>query len=744
MNVVPLPIARVPMMLQSSLMLGALQTGQIGLLKTQSQISTGQRLTRSADDPAATVGIMRLKRQLDDNAQYKSNLQFAQGFLSAADNATGGLTDLITQGQSIASSQIGVATTPAERQAQATVVDSLISRALAIGNTRYQNMSIFGGQNLTQDAFSFVNGGYKYNGSTIGQGILTPDGSTLEYTVNGNQVFGGLSSQVVGYKDLTPALTSGTQLADVSGARLKGVTVAPISIADGATTLTVDLSRATTIGDVVTQINAALSSAGLTSSVSLAGKSIVLNAGATSNLSISDIGSGTAAADLGIAASAAAGTAVAGAALKSRITDLTPIAALAGGAGIDPAGLQIVNGTTSATISLAGLNTVQDLLNAINGSGTNVRAEIKADGTGLNLFNPLSGSPLGVGENGGQTADQLGLRSLNTATNIADFNLGAGVTPIGKTVGGPTGSLIVTRTDGTTFSVKVDNVKTPAQLAAAINAASGGTVTAAVGTSSNSLTLTDTTGGSGNVSVTNGSDYVSNGTDLGLFRTGTGATLAGTPITFSTDDFRVTRRDGTSFTVNMLGAVTVQDVLTRINTADGNTGANAVGATLNATGNGIALTDASVGAGALSITALNASAVPAQLGIAGSSASGVITGSDVNPLEPRGLLSSLTLLRDGLATNDNGKIQRAAELLQEDSARVIQVRGTIGARAKDVSARMDDLETEQLQLKSALSDLQDTDMTEAITKFQQLQTSYQASLKVAQGAQSLSLLDFLK
>ena len=745
MNVVPLAIARVPMQLQGNMLLGTMQSGQIDLMQVEQQISTGQRLNQASDDPAAAIGLMQLKRELANSTQYQTNLNFASGFLASADSSLSGVTDLVTQAKSVASSEIGAGVTADERASQATVIDSLITRAATLANTKYQNISVFGGENGTQDAFSAAGGGYKYNGSVNAQGILTPDGSSLDYTMNGNAVFGGLSSQVVGYKNLAPQLTATTRLADVAGARNMGVALGTINITDGATTVGVDLSSAATAGDVTTAINTALTNAGLTSSVSLVGGSLQLNAGALTNVSIADAGS-TTAADLGIAISAAAGTTTTGESVAPRITATTRLADLRNGAGISPAGIKISNGSSSATITLAGppvLSTVQDLVNAINSSGTNVRAEIKSDGTGLNLFNPVSGTALQIGENGGTTAEDLGLRSFQPTSQLTDFNFGGGVTPIGLTAQGPTGSIVVTRTDGTSFSVAVDKIATTSQLAAAINAAAGGTVTATVSPTDNKLTLTDTAGGAGNISVTAAPNYISNGSDLGIFRTGAGATLNGTNVTLSTDDFRITRRDGTNFTVNLMGAKSVQDVLTAINTADGNTGPNAVTASLATSGNGITLTDASVGAGTFTVAPLNASPVAAQLGIGKTSATATIAGDDVNPLEPRGLLSSLMLLRDGLATNDTAKIQRAASMLEDDGSRVIQARGTVGAREKDIQSRLSDVTTDQTQINSSMADLGSTNMTEAITKYQQLQTTYQASLKVAQTMQSLSLLNFL-
>jgi flagellin-like hook-associated protein FlgL len=747
----PLQIGRVSMQMQGALLLSTLQNNQVNLLKAGQQISSGDRLNLGSDDPGATVNIQSLKRQISVNDNYSSNLGFASGFLAQADSSLGDLNTLITQAKSVASSEVGSGVSADERAAQAEVVNALLTRALAIGNQRYQGQAIFGGQNGVDDPFSSVGGGYKYTGTTSEQGIVTPTGGTLNCTINGDEAFGAVSSEVVGYKDLAPMLTAMTPSTAIRGTGGGTVTLGTINVTVGTTTKSIDLGQTATMNDVVNTLNAGLSSMGTTAQVFLLGGRLRVFGDATQTVSFANPTGGTTAQDLGIAGlTVPSGTMQSGQALSTLITPTTMLSALNNGSALDLTGITISNGTNSATISLAGLSTVEDLLNAINTSGTNVRAEINEEGTGINIFNPLSGTELRIGENGGNTAEQLGIRSFHPTTKLADFNNGTGVTPISEKIAGPTGTIVVTRTDGTQFNVTMDGVKTPAQLVAAINGATGNTtVTAALNATGNGISLTDTTGGSGNLAVAAGSNYVSNGSELGLFKTGSGATLTGTNITLSTDDFQITRRDGTSFTVSLGGnppASTVQDVLDRINNAAGNTNpATKVTAGLNTVGNGISLTDASSGSGTLTVTALNSSEAAAQLGIAKAATSaGVLNGDDNNPLMPQGVFSSLTLLRDSLLKNDTAGITRAATLLEKDGARAIKARGVVGAKEKDISTRKDDVTSEQTQLKSALSMLADADYTEAATKFQQLQTAYQASLQVAQTTRNLSLLDFLK
>ena len=268
-------------------------------------------------------------------------------------------------------------------------------------------------------------------------------------------------------------------------------------------------------------------------------------------------------------------------------------------------------------------------------------------GTGINLLNPLSGTALRIGENGGNTADQLGIRSLNPANEPVGFQQWPGHHPDRDHPRPDPPARSSSRRNQTApnFPYRSTAFRRPSQLIAAINSATGNsTVTAALNSTGNGITLTDTTPGSGNLSVAAGSNYVGNGTNLGIFQSGTGGTLTGGNIKSSPPDAISALRgtDGTSFTVSLGGAppaTTVQDVLDRINNADGNTAAAThVTAALNPTGNGIQLSDASSGSGTLTVSPLNASEAAAQLGIyktAPSATPSVITGDDNNPPSSR-------------------------------------------------------------------------------------------------------------
>lgn len=91
------------------------------------------------------------------------------------------------------------------------------------------------------------------------------------------------------------------------------------------------------------------------------------------------------------------------------------------------AGLRISSGGQTLNIGFASAITVEDLLNKINGAGAGLSAEINQAGTGINVRTRLSGTDFSIGENGGTTATQLGLRTFTGGTELNQLNHGFGV-----------------------------------------------------------------------------------------------------------------------------------------------------------------------------------------------------------------------------------------------------------------------------------------------------------------------------
>ena len=223
--------------------------------------------------------------------------------------------------------------------------------------------------------------------------------------------------------------------------------------------------------------------------------------------------------------------------------------------------------------------------------------------------------------------------------------------------------------------------------------------------------------------------------------------ITGAPDPAGDVDFSVGLHDGRSFDVDLTGAESVQDVLDAL-TAAATAAGIAVPAEFDAglatDGNGIELSDLTIGGDELQVTAQNGSAAARDLGILGSSSGATLAGEDRATVAVEGVFGHLKALRDALMADDDSGIAFATQRLEADIARTTEARAEVGVRARrveDAVSREEDLRVQDLSLKS---NLQDLDFTDAAIRFSQLQQQLQAGLTTAGQITSLTLLDFLR
>lgn len=117
-------------------------------------------------------------------------------------------------------------------------------------------------------------------------------------------------------------------------------------------------------------------------------------------------------------------------------------------------GLQVINGGEVEILRFDDAETLQELLNIINASDAHLLAEINESRSGINIRSTLSGANLFIGENGGDTATQLGLRSLKESTRLSDLNHGLGVDTLDGT------DFTIRRNDGVELEIDVSSATT--------------------------------------------------------------------------------------------------------------------------------------------------------------------------------------------------------------------------------------------------------------------------------------------
>lgn len=759
-----IPTTRVSDLLARQRLTRQLQFDQLEIFKLQEQISTGRRITVPSQDAPAALRAISLQRLLEQKAQAQDNLTTNELFLNATDSALSGIANLVVDIRASTLAVVDSSNSDAQRLAVAQEVDRAIQQLVDVGNQKFRGRYLFSGSRTDIKPFENVDGFIRYSGNDERLLSYSDVDLLFETNLDGDAVFGGISEEIRGDIDLNPILVGSTRLTSLRGG--EGISSGSINISDGVNNSVIDISSAETIGDVARLIEAnPPAGRAVDVRVTPTGLEISLDTSGGGNLTIREVGGGTTASELGVLEETGVGvgplvgddldprlalTTSLGDILGTRSTAFVPIsgndndlvftatqrgsqfndvtisfvdgavagaetvvyddtvptnktltvtiesgvstaeqiiaavaaagvpftaaldpdesgtpgqgvvtvpvaaAVTAGGGGIEldqSSGLQIVNGGQTHVISIQSAQTIEDVLNTLNGSDAEVVAHLNEAGTGIDVRSRLSGSDFAIGENGGLTATHLGIRSFDGSTRLDELNFGRGV----HVVDGP--------------------------------------------------------------------------------------------------DFTIRRKDGTEFSIDLTGLDTIADVAAAIIThGDNPPGPDQVIASLNATGNGLHISTASVDTTAdLAVLRTNGSFAAVDLGLVPEGEDQVsathpgqtISGRDVNYKQVDGLFSSLVRLKSALEANDQIAIERAVESLDAATLDLNFSRAELGARQQGLDVLGRRLENEDIEIQNTLSIEIDADIVEVYSEFTSRQAAMQASLQMAAQLFQFTLLNFL-
>jgi flagellar hook-associated protein 3 FlgL len=529
MSVISMSTGPIPNQLIASQIVNNINTLQDQLNTVEQQVETGQQLTTPGQNPTATAIVLPLQQQLASQTQYQNNLTVDASLLESTDSALQGVSTAVSQANSLLLSGLGSTSTASENQALSSQVSTIIQGLVNTANTTFQGQYLFGGSNTQTAPFQILaNGTVRYNGdqssinSNVDVGLVAPNNT------DGITAFGAISTPVG--SDVDPALTPQTSLSDLNDGQ--GVPAGSIQVTVNTgtpVTETVDLSHAQTISDVQQLIENAFPPGTLTVGIVSGSPQDALQITPSSGtVAVSDVNGGKTAADLGIASAATAS--ITGSNLNPQLTLETPLSALNGGAGVDTTdGLVISDGTTQTTVNISQDKTVQDLFNTLTAADPNLYVGINSAGNGLAISTRLSGVNFSIGENGGTTATDLGIRTMTGSTLLSSLNLGQGV-PNGATDanGNPqTPEITIDMRDGSSVNVNLSGATTVQDVLNDINAAQPGTLTASLNSVGNGISISDT---SGTGSLTVESNDISTALGIAGTQSSTGQPLAGTDV----------------------------------------------------------------------------------------------------------------------------------------------------------------------------------------------------------------------
>lgn len=208
-------------------------TRQIGGLRTQAenlqqQIGSGERLSRSSDDPVAAARMRMLNRGERLAEIDQRNSDRAQTDLKMADEALGSVADLVIRAKELAMQAANGTIGPEQRAAIGGEIASLRLNLLSIANSRNAvGHALFGGQ-AAGAAYTDDGTTATYAGTAGANPIELGDGQAVNPAITGPEVFsveveGTATDLFAVLGALATALQSGGDATAASGAALAGL-----------------------------------------------------------------------------------------------------------------------------------------------------------------------------------------------------------------------------------------------------------------------------------------------------------------------------------------------------------------------------------------------------------------------------------------------------------------------------------------------------------------------------------------
>lgn len=459
MPLLPVATNRTSTPLNNQRLLFQLNNDQLAIQRQYDQLSTGRRVLRLSDDPAAAGRALGLQSGISRSEQLVRNANITQGYYQSTDVALDRVNSALISARGVAVEAAQNVLSDNELEALAITVRQNLDSIVSAGNAMFIDHQLIGGVLQPQESLTHETGTVVFSGTdAVGQ-TKVGSGTQSRFTVTGASSIGVASVFHTG-KSLDAALNSDTRLVDMrQGA---GVRAGVITVSNGDETVELDLQNAASIGDVVDTLRG-VELGGRRLGVRLEGDSISIAYADTlpGTLAIADTQGSSLAADLSISNPQGFRTPpLVGDRLSPRVTLATPLSELDNGNGLDlSAGLVIDRGEQRFEIDFTDAETIGDVMIAINRSGAGVRAQLDESAGRIELRGLVSGVDYSVGENGGTTAEQLGIRTANEETLISDLNRGRGVS-LNST--GP--DLVIRRPDGIQIEIEMSDVETVQQL----------------------------------------------------------------------------------------------------------------------------------------------------------------------------------------------------------------------------------------------------------------------------------------
>ena len=170
----------------------AMQSNIAALNRASAVATTGKRIQQASDDPTASTQVMASNTTLRALDQYKTNVQRASSRVDTEDSVLAQIGDLITRAKEVGLQQGGATASAATRQAAGAEINELFNQVVSLGNTKFGDEYLFGGDQTTTQPFTASGTGatldYTATNSTGTRTTQIGAGQSMQVAHNGKQL----------------------------------------------------------------------------------------------------------------------------------------------------------------------------------------------------------------------------------------------------------------------------------------------------------------------------------------------------------------------------------------------------------------------------------------------------------------------------------------------------------------------------------------------------------------------------
>ncbi len=177
------------------------------------QISTGQRISVPADDPAAAAMLVQNADQASEVDQFQRSLTSVLGEMQNADSTLSSVVTTLQRAISLGVEGANGTLNASDRAALAQEVRGIQSQLLGLANATYQGNYIFGGTMTQTQPYIADTGsgsGVTYQGNDLSNSVTLGSDFTLQSNLPGSQLFSASGKDMFqAIQDLITSLQTG-------------------------------------------------------------------------------------------------------------------------------------------------------------------------------------------------------------------------------------------------------------------------------------------------------------------------------------------------------------------------------------------------------------------------------------------------------------------------------------------------------------------------------------------------------